>query len=97
MEKISAFLSTIKQGGQNLIAGQLENLLKEKAEDRKISIRRIEMGELPPLDTNQLYDLNPVSPAHVLFTSEPIDIAKHITMQECSIFHSIEVNFYLLL
>lgn len=49
------------------------------------------MGELPPLDTNQLYCINPVSPAHVLFVSNPVDIAKHITMQESSIFHSIEV------
>merc|ERR1712137_1074453 len=92
LEKITAFLSTIRESGQELIGKQLENLLIQKEEDRKISIRKIEMGELPPLDTNQLYDLNPVSPAHVLFTSKPIDIATHITAQDASIFHAIELS-----
>jgi len=90
LEKITAFLSTIRESGQELIGKQLENLLIQKEEDRKISIRKIEMGELPPLDTNQLYDLNPVSPAHVLFTSDALQIAKQITMHECSVFHAIE-------
>merc|ERR1712137_708696 len=92
LSKITKFLSTIEQGGQELIAQQLENLLIQKAEDRRIAIRKIELGELPPLDTNQLYDINPVSPAHVLFTADPLDIAKHITMQESSIFHAIELS-----
>lgn len=92
VEQITSFLASIKEGGQELIASQLANLLAEKAQDRIISIRKIEMGELPPLDTNQLYEINPVSPAHILFSSSPVDIANQITMQESSIFHSIEVN-----
>lgn len=93
LKRITKFLGTLKANGQGSIAQQLENLLESKEEDRKAQIRRIEQGELPPLDTNQLYDLNPVSPADVLFSSKPIDIATHITAQDASIFHAIEVSF----
>ena len=88
---ITEFLIYLRESGQISIAQQLENVLETKTDDREESLRRIEAGELPPLDTNQLYLVNPVSSDYVLFAVSVEDIAKHITMQEASIFYSIEV------
>ena len=92
VDDIVSFLSTITQTGLSGIAQQLLNMIEQKGQDREDFIHRIEAGELPALDTNQLYDLNPVSPADLLFSSSAECIAQEITMHDSAIFQTIEVR-----